>query len=229
LAEAAIAPALTIGTARSAWPTLAEVAMTPAFLTAVAVALAKALATAIHGVLMLMRAKHARKHGEARLLRIVEAGIERCAGIGDLLERGAAFGHGIGPMRHPIKRCHWGGVLRTLLRSLRRSLPRLNTLNSQLDHVTHGLLERRPVFGLIRCQFETGLHRCNSRIGECSDIVWTKLTVLVLGAGTIVAEPTMTVETLLRINKGRAGDGECGRRGNYGLKHVILHRCLVDG
>jgi hypothetical protein len=227
LAEAPIAPALTIGTAGSARPTLAEVAMSPAFLTAAAVALAEALAIAIHGVLVLVRAKHARQHAEARLLRIVEAGIERCTGIGDLLECSAALGHGIGSMRHPVKRRRRGGVLRTRLRSLRRSLPRLDTLNSQLDHVTHGLLKRWPIFGLIRCQLETGLHRCNPRIGECSDIVWTKVTVL--GAGTVAEPTTMTVKTLLCIHKGRAGDGECGRRGDYGLKHVILHRCLVGG
>jgi hypothetical protein len=53
------------------------------------------------------------------------------------------------------------------------------------------------------------------------------MTVLVLGAGTAVAETTMTVETLLRIHKGRTGDGERGRRGDYGLEHVILHRCLM--
>jgi hypothetical protein len=106
LTEAAIALTLAVRAARS---TLAEVPMT--FLSA-AVALAETLAAAIHGVPVLVWPQHAREHGEARLLRIIETGIERRTGISDLLKRGTPLGHGIGPVRHPIKR---SSILRTLL------------------------------------------------------------------------------------------------------------------
>jgi hypothetical protein len=33
----------------------------------------------------------------------------------------------------------------------------------------------------------------------------------------------------LRVDEGRAGDGEYCRRGNHRLEHVILHRCFWYG
>ena len=53
---------------------------------------------------VLMRPQHSRQHGEAGFLGVVEALIERRAGIGDLLERDAALAHGVGALRQPIER-----------------------------------------------------------------------------------------------------------------------------
>ena len=54
-------------------------------------------------IAVLMRPQDSRQHGEAGFLGVVEALIERRAGVGDLLERHAALAHGVGALRHPIE------------------------------------------------------------------------------------------------------------------------------
>jgi hypothetical protein len=193
----AVSPALAI------LATLTEAAtlMSPT-LAALTVAIASVAApfapvATIHSMLVLMRPQNARQHREAGLLGIVEALIKGRSGIGDLLERGARFAHGVGALAHPVERT--GRRLRLGL--LLRGLPRLHTLEPQLNHIPQSRFERRPILGLVRRKLEAGLQRCDARVGECGNVVGTEMTVLMFGAGTTVAETTTTVGTLLRVDK----------------------------
>ena len=65
-----------------------------------------AAAPAVHTEMpeVVMWPQHARQLGEALLLVVIEAHVERCTGISDALKRGAALGHEIGPALEPVKR-----------------------------------------------------------------------------------------------------------------------------
>jgi hypothetical protein len=228
LSEVAMARALAILTGTLVAPTaalaiLAEALVAPTVMTATVAALAAAIITAlapaaaVHGVLVLMRPQHAGEHSEAPLLGIVEARVKRSAGVGNLLERGAALAHGISALAHPIERAGWSLRLALLL----GRLASLDTLHTQLNHIAQSRFERRPVFRLVRRQFQAGFQRRDTRIGKRRNIVSTEMTVLVLGAWTAAA---VAVKPLLCVNVGRAADGESSRRGDYRLEHVILQR-----
>src|ERR1700735_1729883 len=161
-------------------------------------------------------AQHVRQHLEAIFLRVVETHVERRAGVGDALERGAALGHGVGALRQAIER------RARSLRLLARGFTRLPALGTQLRHVAQRLLESRPVLGLVGRELETGLERGNARIGQCSPVFGTQMMMAVLEARAAIA--LWTVPTLLRIHNRRAGDGEDGRRGDHWLEHVLLLR-----
>jgi hypothetical protein len=94
----------------------------------------------------------------------------------------------------------------------------LHALDPQLDHVAHGLLERRPVFDLIRREFETCLQRGDACVGEGGDVGGAPV-MLVFGARTAVAVTTVTAKTLLRIHIRSTGKREERRRGNDWLEH----------
>jgi hypothetical protein len=86
LTEVAAAPAWAI----LATPTaLAEALMAPAL---------TVLTTVIHGVPVFMRPQDARQHREAGLLCIIEALVQWCSGVSDLLKRGATLGHRVRPV-----------------------------------------------------------------------------------------------------------------------------------
>jgi hypothetical protein len=179
-------------------------------------------AAAIEGVLVLMRPQHAGQHCEATFLILGQALIKRRAGVGDLLERGAHLAHGVSATAQPIE---WRRRLRLCLtlslllalsllrlavtlplrlrlhrRLLPSGLPGQHALNAQLSHVVQGGLERRPILGLVRRQFEPGLERGDARVGKGGNVVGTQAMMLMFGAGT-VTKPTTTVETLLRIHE----------------------------
>ena len=61
-------------------------------------------AAEIYDAILVMRPQHVRELGEPALLLVIEALIERRAGIGDLFQRGAGFGHVVGALRQPIER-----------------------------------------------------------------------------------------------------------------------------
>jgi hypothetical protein len=93
-------------------------------------------------------------------------------------------------------------------------LTALDTLDSQLNHIAHGLFERRPVLRLVGREFQSCLERRNSRIGECGGVFGSQMMVLMFGAGTAIAVTTTVVRTLLRIDKGRAGESKDCCRGD---------------
>ena len=105
-----------------------------------------------------MRPQDACELHEAGLLVVIEALIKRRAGIGDLLERRAAFGHGVGAAFQPVE---WRSR-----RLLLAGQAGLHARDAQLRHVAQRLLERRPVFRLVRGEFETGFERGDPRVGE---------------------------------------------------------------
>src|SRR6202034_1118949 len=86
------------------------------------------------GIQVMMRPQDARELLEPRLLRVVEARVQRLAGIGDALERGAGLGHVVGALRQPVERCN-----RRLARILLARLTGRDALGAQLCHVTQGL------------------------------------------------------------------------------------------
>ena len=120
--------------------------------------------TLVAGVHVMMRPQHVSQDSEAVLLGIVEALIQRRAGVGDLLERGAGLGHGVGVPCEPVERRCGGCVL--FARLLIGRLPGLHALHAQLRHVAQRLLESRPVFRLIGRELETGLERGDPCVGE---------------------------------------------------------------
>ena len=69
---------------------------------------------------VMMRPQHARELDEPAFLIVVEALIERCAGVSDLLQGGAGFGHIVGALREAFKR---RGRLLLLLAGLARLQP----------------------------------------------------------------------------------------------------------
>src|SRR5580704_18417586 len=150
-------------------------------------------------VAMLMRPQHPRQLGEAGFLVVVEALIERRAGVGDLLERDTALAHGVGALRQPIKRRRRS--LRLIL--LLRRLAGLDAIDAQLHHVAQRRLEGRPVLGLVRGQFKSGLQRGNARVGERGHIVRTE-PMAVFETRAAVAEAA--IAALLGVDEGRAGD-----------------------
>ena len=165
-----------------------------------------------------MRTQHARQHAEPALLRIVEALIERRAGVRDLLKRRAGLAHGIGAPGQPIERRPRALQLRLLF----GGLSGLHPLHAKLGKVAQRLLERRPVLRLIRRQREAGLERRDARIGKRGHILDARAMTLLEARAAAVA--VLTVETLLGVDIRRAGNGQHGRRGKQGFHHVILRR-----
>jgi hypothetical protein len=49
-------------------------------------------------------------------------------------------------------------------------LARLQPLDAQLNEIADGLLELRPVLGLVRCKLESGFQPGDSRVGESGHI-----------------------------------------------------------
>ncbi|HZC56459.1 MAG TPA: hypothetical protein VE396_10520, partial [Xanthobacteraceae bacterium] len=99
-----------------------------------------------------------------------------------------------------------------------RCFARFDAVDAQLRHVTHGLLEGRPVLRLIRRELEAGLHRGDPRVGECGNIHSAQpmaelgaLSVGVETAAVAIAE-SPTAETLLCVDETRARDGKKRRR-----------------
>src|SRR5580700_3317622 len=59
---------------------------------------------------VITRRQHPLQHGESALLAVIEALVERVDGISDVLQSGAPFGQGGGPLMHPV-----GGIARLRL------------------------------------------------------------------------------------------------------------------
>src|SRR5689334_14585945 len=134
----------------------------PAGTAAISVATgAAAEAVVPHHPAAVARPHEAGEHGEAALLRVVEALVERRCGIGEPLERAAAGGHG------------GGTPLQALDRARRRLLVarRGQALDPHLRHLAQRLLERRPALFLIRIELETGVQRRDARIGKRGEIL----------------------------------------------------------
>src|ERR1700733_12667191 len=99
---AALAEARTIFAEAATAPTMTALAMS---VLAAPIAIEIAAFAPLAAVEALpMRPQHPRQHGEAGFLGVVEALIERRAGVGDLLERDAALAHGVGALRQPVER-----------------------------------------------------------------------------------------------------------------------------
>src|SRR5580693_6161338 len=212
VAPAATVLAVLVALAALAKAVFAEPASAPATLAATVAIEIAAFAPLAAVEAVAMRPQHPRQHGEAGFLAIVEALIKRRAGIGDLLERDAALAHGVGALGQPIERR--GRSLRLIL--LLRRLAGLDAIDAQLHHVAQRRLECRPVFRLVRSQFESGLQRCDARVGERGHVVGAE-PMAVLETRAAVAQAA--IAALLRVHEGRAGDGKHGRRGDYGLEH----------
>ena len=87
---------------------------------------------------------------------------------------------------------------------------RVGTIDAKLGEVAHRLLDRRPQLLLVRCQFETSLHRRDARIGECHPILWRKACVFV------------GPRTVLSIDRGRTGNSKRSNAGENGCLHRNL-------
>src|SRR5580704_7688682 len=107
--------------------------------------------------------------------------------------------------------------MRLSLVLLLRRLAGLDAIDAQLHHVAQRRFECRPVLRLVRGQFESGLERCDARVGECGHIVGAE-PMAMFETRAAIAEAA--IAALLRVDEGRAGDGEHCRRGNYWLEHV---------
>src|SRR5580693_4429302 len=110
---------------------------------------------------MMMRAQQPRELLKPRLLRVVQAGIERLAGLGDVLEGCACLGHVVGALCQLVER-----RARRLIGILFRRFARGDSLGAQLRHVAQSLLEVRPVLGLIGRELETGPECGNAGVDE---------------------------------------------------------------
>jgi len=119
---------------------------------------------------VMMRPQHAREPDETAFLIVVEALIERRTGVGDLLQSGAGLGHIVGALRQPLKR-----RARLLLIA---GLARLQPLDTQLNEIANGLLELRPVVGLVGRELELGFQSGDTRVSEGGDICSTQPVAL---------------------------------------------------
>jgi hypothetical protein len=160
---------------------LTELPRMPPRGTIVAVAFAPmVVALAVLVLPMMMRTQKPGQLFEPSLLRIIQAGIQRLAGIGDALERGACLGHAVGALRQPVERSSTRFIW-----ILRRRFTRGYALRAHLRHVAQRLLEVRPILGLIRRQFETGLERGDARVDKSRPVFRTQ--PVVLGETRVVA------------------------------------------
>src|ERR1700761_2541332 len=102
---------------------------------------------------------------------------------------------GAPPPFETIERARW--------RLLLAGLTGLDALNALLRHVSHRLLERRPILGLIGSEFETCLQRGDARIGKGGDVGGVRTVMTIFQLRTVAV---MTGEVLLGIDQCRAGD-----------------------
>ena len=165
------------------------------------------------------------KFPPAGLLRVVEALIERRAGVGDVLECGAGFRHALGAPCEPVERR--GG--RRLVLLIGPGPVLLNLLEVELCGFTQRLLVGRPVFGLIGRQFKTGPERRDPGVGEGRQILNARTMPVLEAPLAVVAGPAGVAGMLLRIHDRRAGDRKSCRRDYHGLPHDLLQRDVRYG
>ena len=158
----------------------------------------------------MVRAQHAREPDETAFLVIVEALIERRASVSDLLQSGAGLGHVVGALRQPLE-----SRARLLLIAI---LARLQPLDAQLDEIPNGLLELRPVLGLVGRELESGLQCGDPRVGE-SGHVRNSQPVALLEARLVIGESPTAVKIVLRISKRRTGERNERGRGDHWPQH----------
>src|SRR5262249_31786492 len=151
-------------------------------------------------------------------LIVVEALVERRAGVSDLLQSGAGFRHIVGTLRQPLER-----RARLLLIA---GLARLQPLDAQLNEVANGLLELRPVFRLVRCELEPRFQPGDPRVGESGYVRGTE-PVALFEAGFVIAESAAAAKMVLRISERRTGERNERGRGDHWPQHgappEILH------
>ena len=102
-------------------------------------------------------------------------------------------------------------------------MARLYARDAQLNHIAQGLLERRPILGLIGGELQPGFQCCNSRVGEGRHIRGAQ-TMAVLGTWTSVTKSAVAAKTMLCNSKRRAGERNKRRRSEHWFQHVdFLH------
>ena len=117
-----------------------------------------ALAAVAAAPLPAARSVRAGEDGEAPLLRVVEAAVERLGRFGEPLEHGAAFRQTGGALAHAL-----GRIGDRAAAFAARFTDRGDAVEAKLLELAHRLLERRPMLLLLGSERQSGAQRSKPR------------------------------------------------------------------